>query len=73
MFPLLRLSVFLLVHLHPFTRPAQENLQRLASLVQCLLSDGWCSKEGTLSRESDNMCIVVLAHVHAALLRLKTQ
>ncbi|CAM9566448.1 unnamed protein product, partial [Ectocarpus sp. 13 AM-2016] len=73
MFPLLRLSVFLLVHLHPFTRPAQENLQRLASLVQCLLSDGWCSKEGSLSRESDNMCIVVLAHVHAALLRLKTQ
>ncbi|CAM9496985.1 unnamed protein product, partial [Ectocarpus fasciculatus] len=73
MFPLLRLSAFLLVHLHPFTRPAHENLQRLASLVQCLLSDGWHSKEGSLSRESDNMCIVVLAHVHAALLRLKTQ
>lgn len=71
MFPLLRLSVFLLVRLHPFTKPARENLERLASLVQCLLSDGWCLKEETHGEDSDNMCIVVLAHVHAALLRLK--
>ncbi|CAM9130173.1 unnamed protein product, partial [Hapterophycus canaliculatus] len=73
MFPLLRLSVFLLVRLHPFTRPAQENLQRLASLVQCLLSDDWRLKEKDHCRDSDDMCIVVLAHVHAALVRLKTQ
>lgn len=71
MFPLLRLSVFLLVRLHPFTTPARENLERLASLVQCLLSDGWRSKEEIHTEDSDNMCIVVLAHVHAALLRLK--
>lgn len=71
MFPLLRLSVFLLVRLHPFTKPAQENLERLASLVQCLLSDGWCLKEEIHAKDNDNMCIVVLAHVHAALLRLK--
>lgn len=71
MFPLLRLSVFLLVRLHPFTKPAQENLERLASLVQCLLSDSWHSKENNYSGDSDNMCIVVLAHIHAALLRLK--
>lgn len=73
MFPLLRLSIFLLVRLHLFTRPAQENLQRLASLVQCLLSDGWYSKEKDNCRDSDDMCIVVLAHVHAALVRLRTQ
>lgn len=73
MFPLLRLSIFLLVRLHPFTRPAQENLQRLASLVQCLLSDGWRLKEKDHCGDSDDMCIVVLAHVHAALVRLKTQ
>lgn len=72
MFPLLRLSVFLLVRLHPFTKPAQENLERLAPLVQCLLSDSWHSKEENYSGDSDNMCIVVLAHIHAALLRLKT-
>lgn len=71
MFPLLRLSVFLLVRLHPFTKPARENLKRLASLVQCLLSDGWCLKEEIHPEDSDSMCIVVLAHVHAALLRLK--
>lgn len=71
MFPLLRLSVFLLVRLHPFTKPAQENLERLAPLVQCLLSDSWHSKEKIYSGDNDNMCIVILAHVHAALLRLK--
>lgn len=70
-FPLLRLSVFLLVRLHPFTKPAQENLEKLDSLVQCLLSDSRHSIEESYSGDSDNMCIVVLAHVHAALLRLK--
>lgn len=71
MFPLLRLSVFLLVRLHPFTKPAQENLGKLASLVECLLGDDWCLKEKVHAEDSNNMCIVVLAHVHAALLRLK--
>ena len=71
MFPLLRLSIFLLARLHPFTKPAQENLERLASLLQCLLSESWRLKEERCSRETDDMCIVCLAHVHAALLRLR--
>ncbi len=71
MFPLLRLSMFLLARLHPFTKPAQENLERLASLLQCLLSESWRLKEETHARDSDDMCLVGLAHIHAALLRLK--
>lgn len=71
MFPLLRLSLFLLVRLHPITKPGQENLERFASLVKCLLGDGWCLTEEIHAEISDIMCIVVLVHVHAALLRLK--
>lgn len=73
MFPLLRLSLFLLVRLHPFSTPAQDNLSRLSSLVLCLLSDHWHVKAGSEFVGSDDMCMVILAHVHAALVRLQAQ
>lgn len=72
MFPLLRLSLFLLVRLHPFTPSARENISRLESLVLCLVSSDWDELDKE-SRGSDDMCVVVLAHVHAALLRLEAQ
>lgn len=73
MFPLLRLSFFLLGNLHLFTEPALANLRRLESHVAYLLSDAWQEHSGDRTAGSDDMCIVVLAHVHAALLRLKAQ
>lgn len=73
MFPLLRLSFFLLGNLHLFTEPALANLRRLDSHVAYLLSDAWQEHSGDRTAGSDDMCIVVLAHVHAALLRLKAQ
>lgn len=73
MFPLLRLSFFLLGNLHLFTEPALVNLHRLDSHVAYLLSDAWQEYSGDRTTGSDDMCIVVLAHVHAALLRLKAQ
>ena len=73
LFPLLRLSLFLLVRLHPLSRPALENLRRLAALVQCLLSDNWYVQGGSDSAASDDMCLVMLGHVHAGLIRLKAK
>lgn len=73
LFPLLRLSLFLLVRLHPLSRPALENIRRLAALVQCLLSDNWHVQVGSDSAASDDMCLVILGHVHAALIRLKAK
>lgn len=73
LFPLLRLSLFLLVRLHPLSSPALENLRRLSALVQCLLSDNWYVQAGSDSTASDDMCLVVLGHVHAALIRLKAK
>lgn len=72
-FPLLRLSLFLLVRLHPFSRCARENVSRLAALTECLLSDEWATTTGSDADGGDDVCIVILAHVHAALLRLKAQ
>ena len=71
MFPLLRLSLFLLENLHLFSKPALANLCRLDSLVAFLLSDAWQEHSGDQAASSDDMCIVILAHVHAALVRLK--
>lgn len=75
MFPLLRLSLFLLVRLHAFSEPARDNVSRLSSLVRCLLSDDWHTEEKSHSSTmgSDDMCIVILAHIHASLRRLKAQ
>lgn len=72
-FPLLRLSLFLLVRLHPCSESALENVNRLQSLAQVLLSAEWEAGAGTEPMGSDDMCMVILAHVHAGLLRLKAQ
>lgn len=73
LFALLRISLFLLVRLDPFSKPALENVPRLALLVQCLLSDDWQSIASSHSAESEDMCIVILVHIHAALRRLKSR
>lgn len=73
LFPLLRLSLFLLVRLHPLSKPALDNIRRLTALVQCLLSDNWYVQAGSDSAASDDMCLVILGHVHAALIRLKAK
>lgn len=73
LFPLLRMSLFLLVRLHPCSAIAQENLSRLDALVHCLVSKEWKENAGKDFARSGDMCMVVLAHVHAALSRLKAQ
>ena len=73
LFPLLRLSLFLLVRLHPLSRPALDNIRRLTALAQCLLSDNWYVQAGSDSAASDDMCLVLLGHVHAALIRLEAK
>lgn len=74
LFPLLRLGLFLLVRLHPLSQPALENLRKLTSLVQYLLSENWRLQAGSDdSASSDDMCLVILGHVHAALIRLKAK
>lgn len=73
LFPLLRMSLFLLVRLHPCSGTAQENLLRLNALIHCLLSKEWKNTTSEEFARSEDMCIVVLAHVHAALSRLKGQ
>lgn len=73
LFPLLRMSLFLLVRLHPCSGPAQENLLRLDALVHCLLSKEWKNTTSEEFARSEDVCIVVLVHVHAALSRLKNQ
>lgn len=72
-FPLLRLCLFLLARLHPLSRYARENVSRLAALTQCLLSDEWQTNTGSDAEGSDDVCIVILVQVHAALLRLKSR
>lgn len=76
MWPLLRLSLFLLVRLHPCTQSARENASFFGALVRTLVSPewcDWCAERDCEPADSDDMCMVVLAHVHAALLRLHAQ
>lgn len=73
MWPLLRLSIFLLARLHPCTQSAQINASRLEGLVKTLLTHGWETKSSQELFDNDDMCMVVLAHITKALIRLKGQ
>lgn len=73
MWPLLRFSLFLLVRLHPCTKSGQENVWRFESLVKTLLDPAFQAYLDQPLADGDDMCMVIVVHVHAALLRFKAQ